>query len=98
LLDLRDRALARGLSTETSLRLPLTQSDLADTLGISPVHTNRMVMKLQGDGLIRLRNEWLEILDQPRLAPSHNGRQRRFTPHRSLSRRQVPSSGRRSGS
>lgn len=68
LLDLRDRALARGLGTETELRLPLTQRDMADALGISAVHANRMVMKLQGDGLIRLRNERLEILDQAGLS------------------------------
>ena len=63
LLSLFERAWARDLVSDRGLRLPLTQQDIADALGISPVHTNRMVMKLQRDGLIRLKAEWLQILD-----------------------------------
>jgi|GEM_PF-308822 len=63
LLGLFERAWARDLVSDRGLRLPLTQQDIADALGISPVHTNRMVMKLQRDGLIRLKAEWLQILD-----------------------------------
>ena len=67
LLGLFERAWARDLVSDRGLRLPLTQQDIADALGISPVHTNRMVMKLQRDGLIRLKAEWLQILDGPGL-------------------------------
>jgi CRP-like cAMP-binding protein/CheY-like chemotaxis protein len=67
LLALFERAEARDLASDRGLRLPLTQQDIADALGISPVHTNRMVMKLQRAGLIRLKNEWLQILDGPGL-------------------------------
>jgi len=67
LLGLFERACARDLVSDRGLRLPLTQQDIADALGISPVHTNRMVMKLQRAGLIRLKAEWLQILDGPGL-------------------------------
>ncbi len=67
LLGLFERAAARDLVSDRGLRLPLTQLDIADALGISPVHTNRMVMKLQRAGLIRLKAEWLQILDGPGL-------------------------------
>lgn len=67
LLSLFERAEARDLVSDRGLRLPATQQDIADALGISPVHTNRMVMKLQRAGLIRLKNEWLQILDGPGL-------------------------------
>lgn len=67
LLGLFERAWARDLVSDRGLRLPLTQQDIADALGISPVHTNRMVMKLQRAGLIRLKAEWLQILDGPGL-------------------------------
>jgi CRP-like cAMP-binding protein/CheY-like chemotaxis protein len=67
LLGLFERAEARDLVSDRGLRLPLTQQDIADAIGISPVHTNRMVMKLQRAGLIRLKNEWLQILDGPGL-------------------------------
>ncbi|WP_052120356.1 helix-turn-helix domain-containing protein [Inquilinus limosus] len=67
LLSLFERAEARDLVSDRGLRLPLTQQDIADALGLSPVHTNRMVMKLQRAGLIRLKSEWLQILDGPGL-------------------------------
>jgi CRP/FNR family transcriptional regulator len=67
LLSRFERAEARDLVSDRGLRLPATQHDIADALGISPVHTNRMVMKLQRAGLIRLKNEWLQILDGPGL-------------------------------
>ncbi|HEY9347726.1 MAG TPA: helix-turn-helix domain-containing protein [Inquilinus sp.] len=67
LLGLFERAWARDFVSDRGLRLPLTQQDIADALGISPVHTNRMVMKLQRAGLIRLKSEWLQILDGPGL-------------------------------
>ncbi|WP_342236514.1 helix-turn-helix domain-containing protein [Inquilinus sp. OTU3971] len=67
LLGLFERAWTRDLVSDRGLRLPLTQQDIADALGISPVHTNRMVMKLQRTGLIRLKAEWLQILDGPGL-------------------------------
>lgn len=67
LLALFERAEALDLVSDRGLRLPLTQQDIGDALGISPVHTNRMVMKLQRAGLIRLKSEWLQILDGPGL-------------------------------
>lgn len=67
LLSLFERAEARDLVSDRGLRLPPTQQDIADALGLSPVHTNRMVMKLQRAGLIRLKSEWLQILDGPGL-------------------------------
>jgi len=66
-LTLFERAETRDLVSDRGLRLPLTQQDIADALGLSPVHTNRMVMKLQRAGLIRLKSEWLQILDGPGL-------------------------------
>lgn len=48
--------------------LPLTQSDLADTLGLSQVHVNRMLQALRRDGLIVMRDGELQVLDADRLA------------------------------
>lgn len=46
--------------------MPLTQAELADTLGLSVVHVNRTLMRLRQEELIRLRRGQIEVLDWPR--------------------------------
>ena len=48
--------------------MPLTQSELADTTGMTTVHVNRSLQKLRNDGLIVLKDGSLTILDFERLA------------------------------
>jgi CRP-like cAMP-binding protein len=47
---------------------PATQAHLSDSLGLSVVHTNRILQALRRDGLITLEAHELAILDWPRLA------------------------------
>jgi CRP-like cAMP-binding protein len=49
------------------LSLPLTQEELADALGITPVHTNRVLRHLKEEHLITLSGKTLIIHDLPRL-------------------------------
>lgn len=42
---------------------PLTQDDLADVLGLTPVHINRKLQQLRQEQLITLRSKQLTILD-----------------------------------
>lgn len=42
---------------------PLTQDDLADVLGLTPVHINRKLQQLRQEHLITLRSKQLVILD-----------------------------------
>jgi CRP-like cAMP-binding protein len=56
-----------GLARELRLEFPLTQSELADTLGLSIVHTNRMLQELRGSGLVKWSGGTVEILDWPQL-------------------------------
>ena len=64
-LLLRMRAV--GLASGDGCDLPVTQADLADTTGLTPVHVNRSLQELRKQGLIELRNKRLKILDLPRL-------------------------------
>lgn len=52
----------RQLSTE-NLILPLTQAHVADTLGLSTVHTNKTLRKLADSNLIKWRDGGCEIRD-----------------------------------
>ncbi len=56
-----------GFAKDNGFEFPLTQEELADALGISPVHTNRVLTQLRDDGLIRLSGKRLDILDLDRL-------------------------------
>ena len=48
--------------------LPLTQEELADALGLTPVHVNRVLKRLRAEDFIVLRNRTLTILDTAQLA------------------------------
>jgi CRP-like cAMP-binding protein len=52
-----------GLGDEGSCELPVTQSELADALGLSHVHTNRTLQELRGGGLVSLKGKSLVIHD-----------------------------------
>lgn len=46
---------ALGLSRDHSGRFPITQVEIADALGITPVHVNRSLSLLRSEGLIELK-------------------------------------------
>ena len=48
--------------------LPLTQVVLADALGLTPVHVNRVLRQLKADKAVNLKRGKLVIADTPRLA------------------------------
>jgi len=50
-----------------SFELPVTQSELGDTTGLSSVHVNRSLQELRRRGLIELKGRRLTILNLPRL-------------------------------
>lgn len=55
------RMKAVGLTEGTSFTLPITQADLANTLGLSVIHTNRTLRELRRAGLIVLKARTLTI-------------------------------------
>ena len=61
------RLQAVGLTRDHSFDLPITQAELADAFGLSPVHVNRSLQELRGDGLITSQGKTLVINDWERL-------------------------------
>ena len=45
------------------LNFPITQEQLADATGLTPVHTNRTLQSLRREGLIQLNSGLLRVLD-----------------------------------
>jgi CRP-like cAMP-binding protein len=64
-----------GLTSGNRFNFPITQTDLADATGLTPVHANRMLQKLRRDGLIETTGAWVTVLDPPSLktAAQFNG-------------------------
>jgi CRP-like cAMP-binding protein len=52
-----------GETTDDSFPFHLTQEELADATGMTPVHANRMLQQLRSEGLIELSGKVLTVLD-----------------------------------
>jgi CRP-like cAMP-binding protein len=67
LLDLFDRAAARQMVHADTFVIPLAQKHLSAALGISPVHTSRVMNILKTAGMVELGHGKLEVSDRERL-------------------------------
>ena len=63
LLELYIRGVRSGLADCHELELPLSQVVLADALGMTPVHVNRMLQDFRRSGAIQLKRGLLRIQD-----------------------------------
>jgi CRP-like cAMP-binding protein len=63
LCELHARLEKVGFTTNTDFELPLTQDEIADALGLTPTHVNRMLKRLREEGFISLHQNKLVILD-----------------------------------
>ena len=59
-----DRAYGKA---RTSYPLPLTQTEIGQTTGLSAVHVNRVIQGLRARGLLELRGGQMDILDRRQL-------------------------------
>lgn len=61
--ELYMRLEAAGLARDHRFDLPLTQIDLADVMGMSPVHTNRLLQGMRQAGLIQWTGSEMVLKD-----------------------------------
>ncbi len=66
-VELYLRLRAVGMTHNGGCDFPLTQNDLAEATGLTPVHVNRMLQDLRRDRLIELERKQLRIPDIERL-------------------------------
>ena len=70
LAEIGRRLQAMRLAPGDRFELPMTQLDIADALGLTPVHVNRVVQELRRAGLLELRKHAVYLPDLPRLRSS----------------------------
>jgi len=63
LLHLRERCNARKVSNDHNMVVPFTQQHLADLLGLSLVHTNKTLKRMQSEGLLTWDRGAVTFLD-----------------------------------
>jgi CRP-like cAMP-binding protein len=68
LCEMALRYRAAGLASGSEFIMPMTQEQLGDVLGLTPVHVNRMLKSLRQDGLVNLTRKLVAIRDWNALA------------------------------
>jgi CRP/FNR family transcriptional regulator, anaerobic regulatory protein len=68
LITLFERAEEVGLTKDNTIQFPFTQQHIADTLGMSLVHTNKSLRRLTATNTVRWKDRVFEILDREALA------------------------------
>jgi CRP-like cAMP-binding protein len=63
LCELAVRLDAYDLADDMGYNLPMTQAELADALGLTPVHLNRVIRSLEADGMIKRSNRLISFPD-----------------------------------
>jgi CRP-like cAMP-binding protein len=61
--ELFERLRASNQVLNDQCAMPLTQYDLADIVGLTPVHVNRVLQTLRARGLIELNAKWMRLPD-----------------------------------
>src|SRR5215212_9925716 len=72
LMTLFQRAEEVGLAKGNAIQFPFTQQHVADTLGMSLVHTNKTLQRLTATKTMRWKERRFEILDREALAKIAN--------------------------
>ena len=67
LLEIHARLQAVGRAEKTSFNLPFSQEVMADVLGLSVPHLNRVMQKLRAEGLINTQSRLVELTDMTNL-------------------------------
>ena len=62
-MELAERLTLVGLATQAEFKCPLSQFVLADALGLTAIHVNRVLRQLRELGLLTLRNGSVKIHD-----------------------------------
>src|SRR3954447_6152828 len=68
LLDLRGRLIQAGLANGDRFRMPMTQQEIADHLGLTLVHVNRVLRRLREAGIVTVQQGFVTVGSIERLS------------------------------
>jgi len=67
-VELRRRLAVIGREAGDTFEMPLTQEQISEALGITPVHANRIIRQLRDDGIVDISRGRVTVLDEAKLA------------------------------
>lgn len=67
IVELRERLKVIGRVDGANFEMPLTQEQIGEALGITPVHANRVIKQLRQDGVVELHRGRGTVLDEGKL-------------------------------
>lgn len=67
IVELRERLHVIGRVTGDAFAMPLTQEQLGEAMGVTSVHTNRILRQLRIDGVLEFQRGIVKILDENKL-------------------------------
>jgi CRP-like cAMP-binding protein len=67
-VELRRRLAITGRGAGDTFEMPLTQEQISEALGITPVHANRIIKQLRDDGIVDISRGRVVVLDEAKLA------------------------------
>ena len=67
-VELRRRLAVTGREAGDTFEMPLTQEQISEALGITPVHANRIIRQLRDDGIVDISRGRVTVLDEAKLA------------------------------
>lgn len=73
LLEFNERLTLSGIASDGHFPLPLTQEMMADALGLTPVHVNRMLQRARSEAVLTWRGGLVSLHD-PEMASRSVGR------------------------
>ena len=92
LLDLHDRAKSAGVAMEDRFEIPLTQQQLGELLGLTAVHVNRTLKRLDSSGLVERQKALVRLIDIAGLQKMTANIAPIFAEHDAWARLESPSS------
>jgi CRP-like cAMP-binding protein len=67
IVELRERLRLIGHVAGNTFAMPLTQEQLGEAMGVTSVHTNRIIRQLRIDGVLEFQRGTVKILDEHKL-------------------------------
>jgi CRP-like cAMP-binding protein len=67
IVELRERLRLTGREIDSTFAIPLTQEQLGEAMGVTSVHTNRIVREMRIDGVLELQRGTVRILNEQKL-------------------------------
>ena len=68
LVEFRRRLASSGRAAGDTFEMPLTQEQISEALGITPVHANRIIRQLRDDKIVEISRGRVAVLDEAKLA------------------------------